>query len=237
MRPLPGDDCNRSRSTSFTDMPNVTTPRPPMTYFLADERGNETPLPQVSTSSTLPRSRSREQVKRSSAAVDSSETATTQTQQDSEDPDTSLARARRQWRKNLLKTSSAGEGQQTNTFPSQTSSAISSRDLSPAEFRHSPKLATSQPLTPMFLESPILSATPDSHMSRRNSETDLSMDEAASQAVLSSGEDGEETSRKVDDSNDSQLVMPSLSLPTRRPFTERGKTLGRLKILIAGDSG
>jgi hypothetical protein len=26
-------------------------------------------------------------------------------------------------------------------------------------------------------------------------------------------------------------------MPSRRPFTERGKNMGRLKVLIAGDSG
>ncbi|KAI0180835.1 Septin-domain-containing protein [Hypoxylon sp. FL1284] len=34
-----------------------------------------------------------------------------------------------------------------------------------------------------------------------------------------------------------QLVMPSLKMPSRRPFTETGKSLGRLKVLFAGDSG
>jgi len=31
--------------------------------------------------------------------------------------------------------------------------------------------------------------------------------------------------------------MPSIKMPSRRPFTETGKALGRLKVLIAGDSG
>lgn len=34
-----------------------------------------------------------------------------------------------------------------------------------------------------------------------------------------------------------QLIMPTLTMPSRRPFTARGKNVGRLKILIAGDSG
>jgi GTP-binding protein EngB required for normal cell division len=34
-----------------------------------------------------------------------------------------------------------------------------------------------------------------------------------------------------------QLVMPSIKMPSRRPFTEDGKRMGRLKVLIAGDSG
>ncbi|KAG7127354.1 hypothetical protein HYQ44_000272 [Verticillium longisporum] len=31
--------------------------------------------------------------------------------------------------------------------------------------------------------------------------------------------------------------MPTLAVPTRRPFTEQGKALGRLKLLVAGDTG
>ncbi|KAL1913588.1 hypothetical protein Sste5344_000551 [Sporothrix stenoceras] len=34
-----------------------------------------------------------------------------------------------------------------------------------------------------------------------------------------------------------QLIMPSIKMPSRRPFTETGKNMGRLKVLIAGDSG
>jgi hypothetical protein len=31
--------------------------------------------------------------------------------------------------------------------------------------------------------------------------------------------------------------MPSIKMPSRRPFTETGKNFGRLKILLAGHSG
>ncbi|KAI5808518.1 Septin-domain-containing protein, partial [Peziza echinospora] len=34
-----------------------------------------------------------------------------------------------------------------------------------------------------------------------------------------------------------QFIMPTIRMPSRRPFTDRGKRVGRLKILIAGDSG
>jgi hypothetical protein len=34
-----------------------------------------------------------------------------------------------------------------------------------------------------------------------------------------------------------QLIMPQIVIPSRRPFTEKGKRIGRLKMLIAGDSG
>lgn len=63
-----------------------------------------------------------------------------------------------------------------------------------------------------------------------------SMDEVASQAIVSSEEEEEYSVSELQDSAP-QLIMPSIKMPSRRPFTERGKGTGRLKILIAGDSG
>jgi hypothetical protein len=40
-----------------------------------------------------------------------------------------------------------------------------------------------------------------------------------------------------DSSDAPQLIMPEITIPSRRPFTERGKRTGKLKVLIAGDSG
>jgi hypothetical protein len=34
-----------------------------------------------------------------------------------------------------------------------------------------------------------------------------------------------------------QLVMPSIQMPSRRPFTTKGKAMGKLKIMVAGESG
>lgn len=65
---------------------------------------------------------------------------------------------------------------------------------------------------------------------------DESMDEVSSQAVASSGDDENEPSSEILDSSP-QLIMPSIKMPSRRPFTEKGKGIGLLKILIAGDSG
>ncbi|KAL2181880.1 Septin-domain-containing protein [Thermothelomyces heterothallicus CBS 202.75] len=41
----------------------------------------------------------------------------------------------------------------------------------------------------------------------------------------------------VDSGSAPQLIMPSIKMPSRRPFTDDGKRMGRLKVLIAGDSG
>jgi hypothetical protein len=34
-----------------------------------------------------------------------------------------------------------------------------------------------------------------------------------------------------------QLVMPRVNMPQRKAFTEAGRTMGRLKIMVVGDSG
>lgn len=44
-------------------------------------------------------------------------------------------------------------------------------------------------------------------------------------------------SSMIDSGSAPQLVMPSIKMPSRRPFTDDGKRMGRLKLLIAGDSG
>lgn len=57
----------------------------------------------------------------------------------------------------------------------------------------------------------------------------------ASQAMASSGEDDEDT--MLDESASfPQLVMPSLQMPSRRPFTTKGKAMGKLKVLVAGQA-
>lgn len=57
----------------------------------------------------------------------------------------------------------------------------------------------------------------------------------------SSGDEGEEavegTAPTLDALPTSELVMPSIRMPQRRPFTERGRDVGRLKIMVAGPSG
>lgn len=76
-----------------------------------------------------------------------------------------------------------------------------------------------------------------SNRSSRPSDED-SMDEGGSQAIASSEDDDiEPQSQSSMQDSAPQLIMPSIKMPSRRPFTERGKGLGRLKVLVAGDSG
>ncbi|KAF1834458.1 hypothetical protein BDW02DRAFT_568986 [Decorospora gaudefroyi] len=70
------------------------------------------------------------------------------------------------------------------------------------------------------------------------SDEEYAMDDAGSQAVVSSGEEEEYAeTQQGGGSSFPQLVMPSIQMPTRRPFTTRGKAMGKLKIMVAGETG
>ena len=114
--------------------------------------------------------------------------------------------------------------------------------------RSSPDVPPSQPLTPLFLASPgepsSLPSSPKSMSARslRPSEDESGVDESSSQAITSGGEDedvDEHQPSTVSALQDSapQLIMPSIKMPSRRPFTQRGKETGKYKILIAGATG
>ncbi|TGJ84638.1 hypothetical protein E0Z10_g4091 [Xylaria hypoxylon] len=75
-----------------------------------------------------------------------------------------------------------------------------------------------------------------SSSSRRNSFTSSLSDHPVSYDQESAGEPVS-TSSMLGSGSAPQLVMPSIMMPSRRPFTETGQHLGRLKILLAGDSG
>ena len=100
---------------------------------------------------------------------------------------------------------------------------------------------TSQPLTPISFASPALglslpsSPKSTSTLSLRHSDEE-SLDEGGSQAIVSSGEEDTDAQSPVHEITP-QLIMPSIKMPSRRPYTERGKDVGKLKILFAGDSG
>jgi len=105
----------------------------------------------------------------------------------------------------------------------------------------SPPPSMSHSLTSLSLDSQApLSSLPSSPKSYSNRSLrpsdDDSMDDGGSQAVVSSSEDDVDLPSDLQKSAP-QLVMPSIKMPSRRPFTERGKNFGRLKVLIAGDSG
>ena len=123
-------------------------------------------------------------------------------------------------------------------------SSISSPGSSPSRpqrKRQNKADSASQPLTPISYVSPMLgSSAPSSPKSLSTRSFRHSDDESlggGSQAVVSSDEENNDLSASMDESIAPQLVMPSISMPSRRPFTEQGRNIGRLKILLAGSSG
>lgn len=65
-------------------------------------------------------------------------------------------------------------------------------------------------------------------------EMESGIDDATSQAIASSGDEDEDD---LEMGSFPQLVMPSIQMPSRRPFTTKGKSLGKLKVLVAGEAG
>ncbi|EXJ57024.1 hypothetical protein A1O7_07368 [Cladophialophora yegresii CBS 114405] len=112
-----------------------------------------------------------------------------------------------------------------------------------------PSRETSLPSSP---KSPASRQSLSKSSSASDNELLTSADETDSQAVLSSGEEDENeyrptrspTSQRlrlpfgegIHDSHP-ELIMPSIKMPSRRPFTQRGKRLGRFKIMVAGRKG
>jgi len=111
------------------------------------------------------------------------------------------------------------------------------------------KLSSHEPASPPNVDAPspmptsVRSNTPGSAsmQSLKLSDEESLLDEVASQAIASSGdEDGDEEAGGTlhgASANFPQLVMPSIQMPRRRPFTTRGKCMGKIKVLIAGQSG
>ncbi|KAI1152822.1 hypothetical protein F4825DRAFT_297826 [Nemania diffusa] len=96
--------------------------------------------------------------------------------------------------------------------------------------------STSRPITPIMLGPSCVGSIGSSSSSRRNSLTSSLSDHAVSYDQESTDEPAASLNM-FDSGSAPQLVMPSINMPSRRPFTETGKNLGRLKILLAGNSG
>lgn len=238
MRPLPGDDAfqGRSRSSSDNDAtPLATRTQPPqMTYFFTDETSigdSQAHSPQIQP-------KPKESPKSSTYGVESLETTISSLAQDSDDQEDKVRTARRNWKKNLRQSRPSDDDLASSVSPSSKSSNDESRNASPAHQRRSSQATISRPFTPLSFGSPAPPSIMSSPDSRRNSDAGSLMDDNNSQAIISSGEEDREMGSELIDSGSApQLVMPSIKMPSRRPFTEKGKNMGRLKVLIAGDSG
>jgi hypothetical protein len=119
-----------------------------------------------------------------------------------------------------------------------------SRPATPAERVSTPSLpAFSQPMTPILLSQSGPTSTSSFASSRRGSFAASSSGDVTSQvppgrdlAGQAPTGDGPAVSM-MDSGSAPQLVMPSIKMPSRRPFTVEGKGIGRLKLLVAGESG
>jgi hypothetical protein len=207
-----------------------------MTYFIADEKTME--AAQTHSPTILPKQR--DLPKSNSYGVESLETTISSLGHDSDESEEKIRKARHNWKKNLRQqTSTRSEEEPADSIsPSLKSSSDGSRNVSPSHQRRSSQATISRPFTPLSFGSPVPASTMGSPDSCRNSDVGSYMDDIASQAIVSSGdEDRDIASELIDSGSAPQLVMPSIKMPSRRPFTERGKNMGRLKVLIAGDSG
>ncbi|TAQ85780.1 hypothetical protein B7494_g5895 [Chlorociboria aeruginascens] len=235
MRPLLGEDAStgRSRSTNSTD--NESSPlqrqQPQMTYFITDEKTMD-----ASQASAKSASKPRESPKKNTFGVESLETTIGSLSQSPDEQDDRTQNARRNWKKNLASKVSVEDLKESRPPSPKTSNEIS-RNSSPSHQRRLSQATISRPFTPLSFASGGPTSILSSPDSRRNSDAG-SLDDSNSQAIMSSGEDDGGIAPELMDSGSApQLVMPSIKMPSRRPFTERGKNMGRLKVLIAGDSG
>ena len=238
MRPIPGDDAFSSRSRTSSDgdkaTPLARPDQPPMTFFLADEKSMEASLDR-SVSNSSNKRHLRDHLKRSNYGVESIETIASQDSYDQDTTDEGRNTRSRSKKFNMSRTSS--EDLAGSYSPSSVSSPNVTRNTSPAEPRRN--LPNTAPLsaTPSFLDSPMMGSISTFPHTRQPSEIDFLTDDGGSQAIVSSGDEDTQSPDVMEGSSSSQLVMPSLQMPSRRPFTDKGKNMGRLKILIAGDSG
>jgi hypothetical protein len=182
----------------------------------------------------------RDSIKNSTYGVESIESTISSLSEDSDFEDGEFDSTRERWKKNLAERLAQSSEEPRSRSPSLFSSYNVSEPASPPSVRRTSYTETSRPYTPISLYSATpnsVISSPGSRRGSRASDLDSMNDETSSQAIISSGEDEEDVSGMMDSGSAPQLVMPSIKMPSRRPFTERGRNMGRLKILIAGDSG
>jgi hypothetical protein len=102
----------------------------------------------------------------------------------------------------------------------------------------------SRPLTPLTLGIPNdPSSLPSSPKSISNQSLrpldDISITDETNSQAIASGDEEERVhgSPRFAPSGATQFIMPSIKMPSRRPFTERGKAMGRFKVLLTGAPG
>lgn len=225
MRPLFGD--------APPQRPRANDNAGQTTYFLADEAAVDAALEQSLTSFSASlnvgcESRKQQQQQQSVAAGSQTESGPTSPcikSTNAHDRDSSVSG-----------TSAAGSLDDHADDVSLASEALSQRK-DRSTLSHDPT-GPSRPMTPMMLATSGPASAISGVSSRRNSVTASAYDEVASQVLsLTEEVESELLPNMMDSGSAPQLVMPSIKMPSRRPFTDEGKRIGRLKVLIAGDSG
>ncbi|KAL6712443.1 hypothetical protein ACN47E_000320 [Coniothyrium glycines] len=105
--------------------------------------------------------------------------------------------------------------------------------------RHPTSAALSSINAPSCVPTPGIPSTPrsESLVSLKLSDEEFTLEDSASQAIASSGDEEDETyTQQAASEPFPQLVMPSIQMPTRRPFTTKGKAMGKLKVMVAGQA-
>ncbi|POS85845.1 hypothetical protein EPUL_001875 [Erysiphe pulchra] len=229
MRPLLNDDSLAGRSRSSDDITRAQPP--PMTYFMADEKSVEASL--QSQNSLFPKSMNT--LKLGNYGVESCDKMTTSLGRNAHDSDERSSNIK-QVQKKLIEKSMNSSGDENIEEGPQSSNPFPeiSRNTSPTR----PLNLISRPLTPLSSQSLAPASIPSSPDSRMISDTGYCTDDVISQDVISNtGEEQLISTSEFDCESTPQFVMPSIKMPSRRPFTEKGRNMGRLKVLIAGDSG
>lgn len=234
MRPLSGDEVRPGGRSSRSNSDNEPTPMarhpPQMTYFMTDENSIG------QSHSPSPATYSKQLKSAQDYSVESLETVISSLSEDSGDQEGDVRKARKNWKKKLGVV--AGSPEDDMSEPISPTANDLSRNVSPFHERRPSQAAISRPFTPLSFGSPTPASIIGSPYSRRTSDAGSYSDELASQAIVSSGDEEQDVASDLVDSGSApQLVMPTMKMPGRRPFTEKGKNLGRLKVLIAGDSG
>lgn len=226
MRPLPGEDVHPGRPTprvSDNDLPTAFQhpSGPQMSYFVGDESAIDAAIEQSSSHSHSRSHSHRARDPRKHHVTESTDSGGVLSGL-GRDRDTSAAPSS----KGNVDTDVSSIGSVSPRYQHAGASAIASQ------------AATSLPMTPVMLGASGPASAFSGSSSRRNSLSGSLSEELGSQALSMNEELEPEPSASMMDSGSApQLIMPSIKMPSRRPFTEEGKRLGRLKVLIAGDSG
>lgn len=121
-----------------------------------------------------------------------------------------------------------------NSSPlSSSSSASSLLSYSPSAIGHGVLDGNAEPLASLFAALSRPESAISTSSSRRNSLTASSLSYRDSAAAPRS----EASHQDAASSPVPQLIMPSLSVPRRRPFSDAGRSIGKLKVLVAGQAG